>query len=127
MADKEATVYIVDLGASMGKVRNGREFSDLDWAMTYVWDKVTSTVYFTPSGLRLYLNKTRWLLTVKLLLLVLSAYAQMVPVTISPSMADFDRWKVPRMRWAMRKASIISLYCRRSASMRHDDILSTYG
>ena len=44
MADKEATVYIVDMGASMGEKRNGRKESDLDWAMTYVWEKITSTV-----------------------------------------------------------------------------------
>lgn len=44
MADKEATVYIVDVGSSMGKKRNGREETDLDWAMQYVWDKITSTV-----------------------------------------------------------------------------------
>ncbi|KAL8971589.1 MAG: hypothetical protein Q9197_003192 [Variospora fuerteventurae] len=43
MADKEATVYIVDVGASMGEHRNGRDQSDLDFAMTYVWDKITST------------------------------------------------------------------------------------
>ena len=44
MADKEATVYIVDVGQSMGEKRNGRTESDLDWAMTYVWDRITSTV-----------------------------------------------------------------------------------
>jgi len=44
MAQKEATVYIVDLGESMGEKRNGREISDLDWALTYVWDKITTTV-----------------------------------------------------------------------------------
>jgi hypothetical protein len=44
MADKEATVYIVDMGSSMGETRNGRTESDLDWAMTYVWEKITSTV-----------------------------------------------------------------------------------
>ncbi|KAL8935056.1 MAG: hypothetical protein Q9216_005603 [Gyalolechia sp. 2 TL-2023] len=44
MAEKEATVYIVDVGASMGEQRNGRKISDLDFAMTYVWDKITSTV-----------------------------------------------------------------------------------
>lgn len=44
MADKEATVYIVDLGRSMGEMHGGRKESDLDWAMTYVWDKITSTV-----------------------------------------------------------------------------------
>ncbi|KAM5447592.1 ATP-dependent DNA helicase yku80 [Microsporum audouinii] len=44
MADKEATVYIVDVGKSMGEINNGRELSDLDWAMLYVWDKITTTV-----------------------------------------------------------------------------------
>lgn len=44
MAEKEATVYIIDVGASMGEHRNGRDQSDLDFAMTYVWDKITSTV-----------------------------------------------------------------------------------
>ncbi|KAL9049711.1 MAG: hypothetical protein Q9206_005394 [Seirophora lacunosa] len=43
MAEKEATVYIVDVGASMGEYRHGRDQSDLDFAMTYVWDKITST------------------------------------------------------------------------------------
>jgi len=44
MADKEATVYVVDVGMSMGRKNNGRQQSDLDWAMRYVWDKITSTV-----------------------------------------------------------------------------------
>ncbi|KAK4692180.1 ATP-dependent DNA helicase 2 subunit 2, partial [Lecanoromycetidae sp. Uapishka_2] len=44
MTEKEATVYIVDMGRSMGARHNGRKESDLDWAMTYVWDKITSTV-----------------------------------------------------------------------------------
>ena len=44
MADKEATVYIVDVGSSMGQKRNGRAQTDFEWAMTYVWDKITSTV-----------------------------------------------------------------------------------
>ncbi|KAL8689848.1 MAG: hypothetical protein Q9218_004568 [Villophora microphyllina] len=44
MAEKEATTYIVDVGASMGEMHNGRNVSDLDFAMTYVWDKITSTV-----------------------------------------------------------------------------------
>ena len=44
MADKEATVYIVDLGRSMGQVRNGRKETDLSWAMNYVWEKITTTV-----------------------------------------------------------------------------------
>ena len=44
MADKEATVYIIDLGSSMGDCHNGRTESDLDWGMRYVWDKITTTV-----------------------------------------------------------------------------------
>lgn len=44
MADKAATVYIVDLGKDMGKKHSGRDESDLDFALRYVWDKITSTV-----------------------------------------------------------------------------------
>lgn len=44
MADKEATVYVVDMGRSMAGKHNGRKQSDLDWAMTYVWEKITTTV-----------------------------------------------------------------------------------
>jgi hypothetical protein len=44
MAQKEATVYIVDVGASMGECHGGRSESDLDWVMKYVWDKITTTV-----------------------------------------------------------------------------------
>ena len=44
MADKRATVYIVDVGKSMGKKRHGRAESDLDFALKYVWDKITNTV-----------------------------------------------------------------------------------
>ena len=44
MADKEATVYIIDMGCSMGENRCGRGQSDLDWSMTYLWEKITSTV-----------------------------------------------------------------------------------
>ena len=48
MADKEATIYIVDIGLSMGRKHYGRKQSDLDWAMEYVWDKITSTVCQVP-------------------------------------------------------------------------------
>lgn len=44
MAEKEATVYIVDVGRSMGECHNGRPVTDLDWAMRYVWDRITTTV-----------------------------------------------------------------------------------
>jgi len=40
MADKQATIYIVDLGASTGECHNGRVESDLDYGMRYVWDKL---------------------------------------------------------------------------------------
>ncbi|RJE21205.1 hypothetical protein PHISCL_06448 [Aspergillus sclerotialis] len=44
MADKEATIYIVDVGKSMGECRNGRSITDLEYAMQYVWDRITATV-----------------------------------------------------------------------------------
>jgi len=44
MADKEATVYIIDVGKSMGRKNYGREQTDLEWSMQYVWDKITTTV-----------------------------------------------------------------------------------
>lgn len=44
MAEKEATIYIVDVGKSMGERRHGRPVTDLEWAMQYVWDKITATV-----------------------------------------------------------------------------------
>ena len=44
MADKEATVYIVDVGRSMGRKHQDREETDFDWTMRYVWDKITTTV-----------------------------------------------------------------------------------
>ncbi|OCK79803.1 ATP-dependent DNA helicase [Lepidopterella palustris CBS 459.81] len=44
MADKEATVYIVDVGQSMGETNNERNKTNLEWAMDYVWDKITMTV-----------------------------------------------------------------------------------
>ncbi|EME48779.1 hypothetical protein DOTSEDRAFT_67726 [Dothistroma septosporum NZE10] len=44
MATKEATVYVVDVGKTMGAKRYGRDKTDLDWALEYVWDKITATV-----------------------------------------------------------------------------------
>ncbi|KAK0647662.1 ATP-dependent DNA helicase II subunit 2 [Lasiodiplodia hormozganensis] len=44
MADKEATVYIVDVGKSMGEKHGGRNETDLEWCMKYVWDKITTTM-----------------------------------------------------------------------------------
>lgn len=44
MADKEACVFIVDVGKSMGDRHHGRSESDLEWCMKYVWDKITTQV-----------------------------------------------------------------------------------
>lgn len=44
MAEKEATVYIVDVGQSMGEKRNGRTETDLQWSMRYVWDKIAASI-----------------------------------------------------------------------------------
>lgn len=48
MADKEATIYIVDVGKSMGECRNRRSITDLEYAMQYVWDRITATVRILP-------------------------------------------------------------------------------
>ncbi|KAK5946936.1 ATP-dependent DNA helicase yku80 [Knufia obscura] len=45
MAEKEATVFIVDLGQSMSRQRHGREQSDLDYSLRYFYDKVTNIVF----------------------------------------------------------------------------------
>ncbi|KAF2738856.1 ATP-dependent DNA helicase-like protein II [Polyplosphaeria fusca] len=44
MAGKEATVFVLDLARSMGETRHARSQSNLDWALEYVWDKITTTV-----------------------------------------------------------------------------------
>ena len=44
MADKEANVFIVDNGKSMGKKSYGRSESDLDWSMKYIWDRLSTMV-----------------------------------------------------------------------------------
>lgn len=44
MAGKEATVYIVDCGRTMGEHSHGHKESNLDWALQYVWDKITTTI-----------------------------------------------------------------------------------
>ena len=49
LAEKEATVYIVDVGKSMGERRQGRSVTDLEWAMRYVWDRISATVYTSCS------------------------------------------------------------------------------
>ncbi|KAL9087556.1 MAG: hypothetical protein Q9159_003572 [Coniocarpon cinnabarinum] len=59
MANKECTIFIVDVGESTGQKRHGRDQSDLDWSMQYVWDKLAGiistgrkTLYTSVIGLR---------------------------------------------------------------------------
>ncbi len=44
MASKDATVYVIDIGESMGECRNGRIETDLEYGMRYVWEKIASTM-----------------------------------------------------------------------------------
>ncbi|KAK0822643.1 ATP-dependent DNA helicase yku80, partial [Friedmanniomyces endolithicus] len=44
MASKEATVYIVDCGSTMGERSHGRKQTNLDFALEYVWDRITATI-----------------------------------------------------------------------------------
>ncbi|KAG5437562.1 hypothetical protein PCANB_000990 [Pneumocystis canis] len=44
MADKEATVFVIDLGHQMGNYQKGRTQNDLEWALNYVWNKISSKV-----------------------------------------------------------------------------------
>ena len=44
MAEKEATVFIVDVGRPMGKRQIDRSMTDLEWSMQYVWDRITTAV-----------------------------------------------------------------------------------
>src|SRR4051794_6578658 len=50
MADKQATIYIVDLGVTTSECHNGRIESDLDYGMRYVWAKVTKTMAANRKG-----------------------------------------------------------------------------
>jgi len=45
MASKEATIFVVDLSKSMGKLHHARDQSDLNWSLQYLWDKITDIVY----------------------------------------------------------------------------------
>ena len=42
MATKTATVFIVDVGTSMGDCHNGRSITDLEYGLQYVWDKMAT-------------------------------------------------------------------------------------
>ncbi|KAH9827461.1 ATP-dependent DNA helicase II subunit 2 [Teratosphaeria destructans] len=44
MANKEATVYIVDCGSTMGEKSHGREQTNLEWSLEYIWDEICATI-----------------------------------------------------------------------------------
>lgn len=44
MAEKETSIYIVDVGKEMGMRHEERTMTDLDWGMLYVWNKITDVV-----------------------------------------------------------------------------------
>lgn len=102
MAEKESTVYIVDVGASMGSTHNGRDVSDLDFAMTYIWDKITSTVALDRKTATLGVVGLRtdglaiFILALCMLLMLL---------------------KVLKTNFRVKTASNISLYSKKSASV----------
>ncbi|KTW32816.1 uncharacterized protein T551_00301 [Pneumocystis jirovecii RU7] len=45
MANKEVTVFVIDLGHQMGDFQEGREQCDLEWALSYFWDKISSKIF----------------------------------------------------------------------------------
>ena len=47
---KQATMYVVDLGSTMGECHNGRTESDLDYGMRYIWDKIAITMAANLKG-----------------------------------------------------------------------------
>ena len=53
MADKEANIYIVDVGSSTADCHNGRTESDLDYGMKYVWEKIGLALQANRKGLGL--------------------------------------------------------------------------
>lgn len=48
---KEATVYVLDLGSTMGDCHNGRMETDLQYAMRYVYDKMADNMSSTRTTL----------------------------------------------------------------------------
>ncbi len=50
MSDKQATIYIVDLGSSTGECNSGRVESDLNYGMRYIWDKIATTMSANLKG-----------------------------------------------------------------------------
>jgi len=47
---KQATIYIVDLGSTMGECHNGRTETDLDFGIRHIWDKIAATMAANLKG-----------------------------------------------------------------------------
>lgn len=48
---KEATVFVIDLGSTMGECHSGRVETDLDYGLRYVYDKMADTMSSTRTTL----------------------------------------------------------------------------
>ncbi|POS88201.1 hypothetical protein EPUL_000345, partial [Erysiphe pulchra] len=44
MADKQATIYVIDVGSTTKKCHNGRSESDLEYGLQYFWSKIAETM-----------------------------------------------------------------------------------
>ncbi|PKS06836.1 hypothetical protein jhhlp_006912 [Lomentospora prolificans] len=51
MAEKEAIIFIIDVGSTMAECNSGRTESDLNWSMRFVWDKISHIVSLNLKGL----------------------------------------------------------------------------
>jgi ATP-dependent DNA helicase 2 subunit 2 len=47
---KQAIIYIVDLGSTMGECHNGRVETDLEFGMRYIWDMIATTMAANLKG-----------------------------------------------------------------------------
>ena len=95
MADKEATVFVIDMGASMGKTTQGRSLNNLDWVMQYVWDKIMSKVRYS----QVKSLTERCFQAERLMLLVSLDFVR----TVSPFYAQLT---VRNGQWAQRRGTL---------------------
>jgi hypothetical protein len=56
MANKEATVYIIDVGNRMERKDHGRAETNLQWCMQYVWDRLTTTVSIASNFQKIFVD-----------------------------------------------------------------------
>ncbi|KAI1003177.1 ATP-dependent DNA helicase II subunit 2 [Podosphaera aphanis] len=51
MADKQATIFVIDIGKTTGDIRNGRTESDLNYVLQYFWAKISDIMATNRSTL----------------------------------------------------------------------------